>query len=58
MLKLAILPALCLALYAAPSLAQTNDEPAPPEQILVVGPVRPSRADPRQRQAWRPRPDA
>lgn len=37
MLKLAILPALCLALCAAPSLAQTDDAPAPPEQILVVG---------------------
>ncbi|RZJ85064.1 MAG: TraB/GumN family protein [Massilia sp.] len=51
MLKLAILPALCLALCALPSLAQTNDAlappaavaasadaaPAAPEQILVVG---------------------
>ncbi|MDK6077956.1 TraB/GumN family protein [Massilia varians] len=52
MLKFAILPALCLALCAAPSLAQTADPaaapapttaassdepPAAPEQILVVG---------------------
>lgn len=52
MLKFAILPALCLALYAAPSFAQTADPAAPPaaaaaasseetpaapEQILVVG---------------------
>jgi hypothetical protein len=41
MLKLAILPMLCLALWAAPSSAQTLDADAPPaaapEQILVVG---------------------
>lgn len=40
MLKLAIVPALCLALCAAPVHAQTADPaepPAAPEQILVVG---------------------
>ena len=39
MLRFAILPALCLALCAAPSFAQTAEEaPAPaPEQIMVVG---------------------
>jgi hypothetical protein len=39
MLKLAILPVLCLALCAAPAIAQTLDAatPAAPEQILVVG---------------------
>ena len=37
MRKLAILPALCLALCTAPSMAQTGDAAAAPEQILVVG---------------------
>jgi uncharacterized protein YbaP (TraB family) len=39
MLKLAILPVLCLALCTAPAIAQSLDAAAPeaPEQILVVG---------------------
>jgi hypothetical protein len=39
MLKLAILPVLCLALCTAPAIAQSIDAAAPeaPEQILVVG---------------------